>query len=185
MTLERALLDFVTRPLDLLVRRWNWKAAFSSSLARALIFFFANLTAGWRAALGAMAAEYVFRAVTSGFYGAMTQHFSLVEPEWQAALGAMILLPAVSHSLEFVLHWLRHTPHLRASVISSMCFTAVSTLFNFYAMRRGTLVVGKNSPSLADDFRRMPRIIGEFLAAGPVWAWRSVRDFRSVRGLGA
>src|SRR5579871_2499994 len=105
MTLGRALLDFVTRPVDLLVRQWNLKAAFSSSVVRAMIFFFANVTAGWRAALGAMAAEYLFRGITSGFYGAMTQHFSRVEPEWQAAAGAMVLLPVVSHSLEFALHW--------------------------------------------------------------------------------
>src|SRR5579872_3987677 len=176
MTLGRALLDFITRPLDLLVRRWNWKAAFSSSLVRGMIFFFANMTSGWRAALGAMAAEYCFRALTSGFYGAMTQHFSLVEPEWQAAAGAMVVLPVVSHSLEFAVHWLRHTPHLRTSIVSSMSFTVVSTLFNFYAMRRGALVTGKGSASLGSDLRRMPRIIAEFVAVIPLWAWRSMRN---------
>lgn len=176
MTLGRALLDFVTQPGELLVRRWNWKAAFSSSIVRAAIFFGANVTAGWRAAVSAMAAEYVFRAITSGFYGAMTQHFSQVEPEWQAAAGAMALLPVVSHSLEFTLHWLRHTPHLRASIVSSMSFTAVSTLFNFHAMRRGALVTGKGSSSFASDLRRMPRIIAEFVAVIPLWAWRSMRN---------
>lgn len=176
MTLGRALRDFVTQPVELMVRRWNWKAAFSSSAVRAAIFFGVNVTAGWRAAVGAMAAEYLFRAVTSGFYGAMTQHFSLVEPEWQAMAGAMVLLPLVSHSLEFTLHWLRHTPHLRTSVVSSMSFTVVSTLFNYYAMRRGALVVGKDSASLASDLRRMPRILAEFLAAVPLWAWRSMRN---------
>lgn len=176
MTLAAALLDFVTRPVDLLIRRWNWKAAFSSALVRALIFFFANLTAGWRAALGAMAAEYCFRALTSGFYGAMTQHFSLVEPEWQAAAGAMLVLPVVSHSLEFLLHWLRHTPHLKASIVSSLCFTVLSTLFNFYAMRRGTMIVGADSPSLLEDLRNMPRVIGGFVCVVPLWAWRALRS---------
>jgi hypothetical protein len=179
MTLGTALLDFIRRPVDLLVRRWNWKAAFSSSLIRAMIFFFANLTAGWRAALGAMAAEYFFRALTSGFYGAMTQHFSLVEPEWQAAAGAMLLLPVLSHSLEFVVHWLRHTPHLKASIISSMSFTVISTLFNFYAMRRGTMVVGKDTPSLVEDLRAMPRVIAGFVSVLPLWAWRSLRGLNA------
>ena len=109
----------------------------------------------------------------------MTQHFSLVEPEWEAAAGAMVLLPVLSHSLEFLVHWLRHTPHLKASIISSMSFTVISTLFNFYAMRRGTMVVGKNSPSLAADMRAMPRVIAGFLSVLPLWAWRS------LRGLGA
>lgn len=176
MTLGRALLDLGTRPVDLLIRRWNWKAALTSSLIRGLIFFFANITAGWRAATGAMLAEYLYRAITSGFYGAITQHLSEAEPEWVAAAAAMILLPLSSHSLEFLVHWLRHTAHLKASIISSMVFTVFSTLFNFYAMRRGALVVGAGSATLGDDMRALPRVIGSFLAAGPLWAWRSLRS---------
>ncbi|MGA2716464.1 MAG: hypothetical protein ABSG41_25495 [Bryobacteraceae bacterium] len=175
MTLYTALVQLITRPVDLLVRRWNWKSAASSSLVRAMIFFFANLTAGWRAALGAMAAEYCYRALTSGFYGAMTQHLSLVEPEWQGAIAAMLLLPLSSHSMEFVVHWLRHTPHLGTSIVSSLCFTAISTLFNTYAMRRGLMVVGKNGASIAEDLRAMPRVIAGFLAFLPLLAWRSIR----------
>jgi hypothetical protein len=37
------------RPGELLLRQWNWKSALFSSVIRALIFLFANLTAGWRA----------------------------------------------------------------------------------------------------------------------------------------
>jgi hypothetical protein len=174
MTLATAIYDLITRPGDLLVRRWNWKAAFTSSLIRALIFFFTNITAGWRAAAGAMLAEWAYRAISSGFYGAMTHQFSLVEPEWQAAVGAGVILPLCSHSIEFTLHYFRHTPHLKASIIASVSFTVISTLFNFYAMRRGTMVVGERSPSLAEDFRVMPRIIFGFVAVVPLWAWRSL-----------
>ncbi len=142
---------------------------------RGLIFFFANASAGWRAAEGAMLAEHCYRAVTSGFYGAMTQHISEAPPEWAAALCAMIVLPLSSHSLEFLVHWLRHTPHLRASIISSMTFTVFSTLFNFYAMRRGAMVVGENAASIGDDLRAMPRMIAGFVSAGPLWAWRAIR----------
>lgn len=176
MTLREALYRLFRNPFELMVRRWNWKAAFFSSLVRGIIFFIANLTAGWRAATGAMLAEWIYRAATSGFYGAITQTLGEAEPEWHGAAAAMILLPVLSHSLEFLVHWLRHTPHLKASVISSMSFTVISTLFNFYAMRRGTMVVGRNSPSLAQDMRALPRIIGGFLAAGPVWIWRSCRS---------
>ena len=87
----------------------------------------------------------------------------------------MILLPLSSHSLEFLVHWLRHTPHLKASIISSVSFTVVSTLFNFYAMRRGALVVGENAVSIAADLMAMPSMIAGFLAVGPLWLWRSLR----------
>jgi hypothetical protein len=176
MTLPAVLLQLVNRPMESLVRRWNWKAAFMSALVRAWIFFFANLTAGWRAAAGAMLAEYVYRALTSGFYGALTQNFSRVQPAWQAFLAAMILLPLSSHSLEFLVHWLRHTPHLKTSLISSVCFTMLSTLFHLHAMRQGAMIVGDATASLADDMRRMPRIIGSFLAGGPIFLCRLLRS---------
>jgi len=176
MTLQQALFRLASRPVDLLIRRWNWKAALLSSLIRGIIFLLANLASGWRAAVGAMLVEWMYRALTSGFYGAITQTLGETEPEWQGAVAAMVLLPLFSHSLEFLVHWLRHTPHLKASVISSVIFTIFSTLFNFYAMRRGTMVVGRNSPSLAQDMRAMPRVIGGFLAVLPLWIWRSLRS---------
>lgn len=177
MTLRTALLGFIRQP-SALVERWNWKAAFFSSLIRGIIFLLANLTAGWRAAVGAMLAEWAFRAATSGFYGAITQTLGEVEPEWHGTVAAMVLLPVFSHSLEFLVHWLRHTPHLKTSIISSINFTIISTLFNLYAMRRGTMVVGAGAQSLARDFCALPRIIAGFVAFVPLWAWRSWRGLR-------
>ena len=139
---------------------WNWKSALYSSVLRGLIFFFANLTAGLHAAEGAMLAEFVFRAVTAGFYGAATQRFRQIEPAWRGALLSLSVLIPVSHSLELAIHWWRGTPHLRTSIGASVIFTIVSTLFNLYAMRRGVFVTGTgDSRSLIDDFRRLPRLL--------------------------
>ena len=175
MTLSGALRGLVSRPYELLIRRWNWKAAFFSSLIRAVIFFCANLKSGLRVAGAAMVAEYVYRALTSGFYGAITQTLGEVEPEWQACLGAMVVLPVCSHSLEFAVHWLRGTPHLKASMISSFVFTILSTLFNVYAMRRRTMVVGKGQGGILDDLKAFPRLCAGFLAVAPLLAWRALR----------
>jgi hypothetical protein len=171
-SVAQALVLLTRDPLNVLVRKWNWKCALFSSLTRAWVFFFANLTAGWRAAVGAMAAEFVFRGFTSGFYGALTQNFRNVRPAWTGALAVMILLPLTSHSLELLVHWLRHTPNLFASIVSSVCFTAVSTLFNWYAMNKGAMVVGSDGQTLARDMLAMPRIIGCFLAEIPLFFWR-------------
>ena len=45
MTINDALSRLVSRPLDLVVHRWNWKAAFFSSIVRGVIFLLANLSA--------------------------------------------------------------------------------------------------------------------------------------------
>ena len=169
------LLDIVRHPYEYFVVRWNWKSALTSAILRGGIFFAANISAGWHAAVGAMAAEFAFRTVTSGFYGALTQAFRRAEPAWLAAVVAMILLPIVSHSLEFLIHHLRGTPNLRASMIASVSFTAVSTLFNLYAMRRGALIVGEGRLSFWQDMRRMPGIVASFLAAAPKAAFRYAR----------
>ena len=94
------LRNLVGSPWRNLILRWNWKAALLSSIFRANIFFAANLTAGWKAAGAAMTSEFVFRACTSGFYGAITQGLGEADPAWAAGLTVMFLVPLISHSLE-------------------------------------------------------------------------------------
>ncbi len=83
-----------------------------------------------------------------------------------AGFTVAIVLPLLSHSLELLIHWYRGTPHLWTSIGASAAFTAVSTVFNWYAMRKGVFVVGEGSASLGADLRRIPRILGGFLAGG-------------------
>jgi len=168
----RILRDLFLHPVDMVVRRWNWKSAYLSSIIRALIFFCANLAAGPRAAVAALLTELTFRGVASGFYGAITEAFRYAEPEWAAALVAMILLPIAGHSAEFLVHFLRGTVKLKAGMIASVSFTAVSTAFNLYAMRQGALITGEGQQSLGNDMKRMPRLIIGFLAWAPVGIWR-------------
>jgi len=172
MTVAGAFLHLVRNPGDLLLRRWNWKSAAMSPLFRSQIFLAVNLRAGWRAALGAMAAEFVYRSVAAGFCGALTQVFRGAQPAWAAAFTVAVLLPLVQHSVELLIHWLRGTPNLWASILASAGFTAISSVFNWYAMRKGVFVVGEGSASLGADLRRIPRILYEFVVLGPVSLWR-------------
>jgi len=175
-TVGAVLKGFFLRPSQTLIHRWNWKSAVLSSLLRAAIFFFTNLSAGWHAAVGALLAELALRAATSGFYGAITEAFSEARPMWAAMAAATVFLPLVNHSLEFLVHWLRGTPKLALSITTSVIFTMLSTSFNVYAMRHGVLTVGRNSKSLREDLGRILPLLGQFLLAGP----RSL--FRYVRG---
>ena len=160
------LSDLFQNPSETLVKRWNWKASLFSSLCRGILFFAVNAGAGINAALGAMYAEFAYRSITAGFYGAITQQFRRAEPRWAAAWLVGLGIPVVSHLIEFAVHWLRGTPHLRSSVIASVCFTVVSTLFNLHAMREGVLLAGAESCSLWEDLRSLPRVVISFL--GPV-----------------
>ena len=167
VTVSQAFLLLLRHPVKYLVHRWNWKSALLSSLVRAFLFFATNLAAGLPAALAAMKTEFVFRSVTSGFYGAMTEAFREAEPAWAAAITVMILLPVANHSLELLVHWMRGTRKLLPSIGASIVLTVFSTLFNFYVMRRGTLIVGAGRTSLATDLLRLPRHALDFLTWVP------------------
>ena len=117
-TVGAVLKSLALHPIDHLIRRWNWKSALLSSLLRGALFFSTNLVAGWHAALGALFAEFVFRSVTSGFYGSITEAFREARPAWVATATTILLLPVVSHTLEFFVHWLRGTPKLALSIAS-------------------------------------------------------------------
>jgi hypothetical protein len=49
-TVEEVFRGLLRRPGELLVRRWNWKAALWSSICRSSLFFAVNLGVGWKAA---------------------------------------------------------------------------------------------------------------------------------------
>ncbi len=170
------LLSFVRHPVQTLVRRWNWKSALTSSIVRAALFFGVNLTAGAAAAWAAFWTELVFRACTSGFYGAVTQGFSSVRPAWRGTLGAFVLLPVFNHSLEFLAHWARGTEELAWSIFASVCFTGVSSAFHCFVMRRGLLIVGEGSQGLLADLAQMPRAVWLFVTAPFEIAGRLAND---------
>ena len=165
-TLGGALRWILRHPWRAVALRWNYKAALLSAALRGTLFFVTNLSAGVNAATSALTTEFAFRLVASGFFGALTQAFRLAQPERAAMLAFMVLLPAISHSLELLVHWRRGTPELLVSISASMAFTALSTAFNLFAMRRGALIVGADQRSLLADLRLMPRLVWLFLSSG-------------------
>jgi hypothetical protein len=174
LTVRQAFLLLLRHPVKYLLHRWNWKSAVLSSLLRASLFFATNLAAGWPAAIAAMKTELVFRGVTSGFYGALTEAFREAEPPWEAALTVMFMLPLANHSIELLVHWIRGTQKLLPSILASVILTAFSTLFNFYVMRRGVLIVGAGRHSLGKDLLKLPRLVVDFVTWIPRFVIRRV-----------
>lgn len=86
--------------------------------------------------------------------------------------GAMVGLPMVNHSLEFLVHRLRGTPKLAASIAASVIFADFSPSFNLDIMRHGVLAVGGKSQSLREDLGRILPLLGRFLLACPCAALR-------------
>lgn len=160
------LLGLLRRPQQLLVL-WNWKSALLSIVLRGPIFFVAGVRQGWRVAIAALFTESVFCALSAGFYGAVVQSLKDAEPQWLTGVFLTVVMPVIFQVLEYLLHWFRGTPHLRIAGIVSLVVSALSALFNWYAMRRGTLLVGREGGGFGGDLRRLPQLLFGFLAFLP------------------
>ena len=161
------LLDLLRSPRRLLFL-WNWKSALLSLLLRGPIFLVATIHRGWRSAVAALFTESVFCVLTAGFYGTFVQTLRDAEPEWLTAIFLTLVMPTLFQVLEYWLHWFRGTAHLRPAEIASVVVSAISALFNWYAMRRGTLLVGTEGRAFATDLHRLPVLIVSFLAVLPL-----------------
>src|SRR5687767_6615588 len=163
----------VRHPVEMLVWRWNWKAALFSGVLRSLIYLFTHLKEGWRAALGAMSVEFFFRLVVSGASGSLVQAFHNAAPVWLATLCVMIMLPAFSHMIEFTLHTLNGDVNKGKAIVISISFSILSAIFNLFAMRRDALLVkDARAQSIGQDLIRLPKIVAEFMFYPLVWLWR-------------
>lgn len=160
------LLDLLRRPW-IIVRLWNWKAAALSLILRVPIFLAASFRGGLAAAASAVLTESAFCAAAAGFYGSIAQLFRLAQPQWLSLLLITVILPALFQALEYVLHWMRGTPHLRLAELISACVSATSALFNWYIMRRDTLLVGQEGGRFATDLARLPGLLLSFITALP------------------
>lgn len=149
-------------PVQLFVRQWNWKAAALSAILRAMVFYFTNRSAGARAAWTAVGVEFAYRIATSGFFGSLIQLLSRVEPRWVSMTAVLLVLPALSQGLDALVHWWQGTPRLSVSLLFATLITVWASLFNWYAMRKGTFVVGVGQKGFGDDMRSLPRLLWQF-----------------------
>lgn len=169
--------SLVSHPLQI-ITRWNWKAALIGAVLRASFYFTVYKAAreNLKAALTAAAVELAFRFFTSGISGSLVQSFRHATPAWLATIVVTITLPIFSHSVEYITHYVQEVWF--AGVLPgsenngrqwafafSVLFSALSAMFNLFAMRHGVLLVGagKEQKSLWSDFRKIPALILEFL----------------------
>ena len=170
LSVDKVLICLSINPYRHIIRRWNWKSACLSAFSRSILILLINWPAGGANAVGAMLVEACYRALTSGFYSALTQAFRFAQPVWAASAIPMILIPIIADSCEFAVHGIHGTQRLAATVAASMIFTAITTLLELFAMRRGVLVMGRNSRPLLEDLKSFPNLFMDALSE----AWRFV-----------
>jgi len=162
VTLGEAFRTIQAHPYRIFVRQWNWKAAALSALLRAILFYFTNRSAGSKAAWTAVGVEFAYRIATSGFFGSLIQLLSRVEPKSISMVAVLLVLPALNQGLDAAVHWWQGTPRLGASLLVATVITIWASLFNWYAMREGTFVVGHGGRGFGEDMRSLPGLLWRF-----------------------
>ncbi len=190
--------NLVRHPAQI-ITRWNWKSASLGALLRASFYFtvYQASRESWLVTLTAVLVELTFRFLTTGMSGAVVQSFRKAQPVWLANLIVSIMLPAFSHTVEFVTHYAQEryffdifassqnsVARQRAFAISVL-FSVISALFNLFAMKHGVLLVGAGdeTKSFKDDIKRMPRMVGEFTAFLPVLISKYVETGKFLKAL--
>ena len=162
MTVKQAMGRMWGDPWGIVFRRWNWKSAIFGALIRGAMFYVINRKGG--KGFTAMTTEFLFFVWAAGFFGAVTQAFRHAIPGWLARLAVMVLVISTTHTSEYILHhWIVNTPHAMAGTLASICFTILSTIFSFYVMSRGAMVIGEDGNPFLDDMKRMPVLLWNFV----------------------
>ena len=162
-------------PVNSFVRCWNWKAAALSCILRTPVYVITTFRYGWQAVTLAAAVEAGFSAGAAGGYAAFTEAVRYAIPESMVAILLLGVLPLLTLALDALVHYLTHTPSLRAGVLLSLAVTIVSSAFNWYSMRRGTLLVGSGGRPFSSDLASLPMLIARFLAEPFIALWRSLK----------
>lgn len=173
-TIGEAWSNLLRNP-SLFIRYWNYKGAILSGLLRAPIFFITYLIGreSLKLALGAALVQFIFRFFFAGVGGALIQGFRRVEPAWKALLTILMVVPLISHLLEFLLqlgfaYATGTAEHTDEAIVRSVCVSIISALFTLFIMRRNVMIVGEaESKSLLSDITRLPLMIFQFCAFIP------------------
>lgn len=196
--LGEVLRSLVSHPLQI-ITRWNWKSALIGAVLRASFYFTVYQAAkeNMRAALTAAAVELAFRFFTSGASGSIVQSFRHAAPAWLATLFVTVTLPIISHAVEYATHYVQEVYFhgilpgsqnngRQWAFAFSVLFSALSAMFNLFAMRHGVLLVGagQETKSLWADFKKIPFLVWEFLTYLPLLIIRLAGEQKLAQAAG-
>ncbi len=70
---------------------------------------------------------------------------------------------AVAQALDWLIHRAAGPAAPARATLAVCVFAAISALFHLHIMRRGVFLTGRAGQTLADDFRRIPRLLAGFI----------------------
>jgi hypothetical protein len=148
---------------------WNWKSALLSVMVRVPVFAIATAKRGPAVIAGTVLTEAAVCAFNAGWYAAVVQVLRNRKPVWLVATIVTVAMPISGQIVEYTVHAWHQTPHRTAAVLVSTVLGAIASLFNWYAMKQGSLLVGGERSSFISDLKKIPILLLRFFLLVPRW----------------
>jgi hypothetical protein len=142
---------------------WNWKCALLSATARSIVYLVAMARTGLRGGLAIVLVEMAYVTLTAGLYAGLQQKALGIRSRVLGNLTVVVAVPGLSQILDWLTHRMVGPAATGKATLAVCCFALLSALFHLHVMRRGAFLTGQSGRTLVEDFRRMPRLIADFV----------------------
>lgn len=142
---------------------WNWKCALMSATVRSLVYLAAMARSGPHGRFGVIAVEMAYVTLTAGVYAGMQQRALALRSRLLGNFIISVGVPGLAQCLDWLVHRAVGPAAPARAIVAASIFTLLSALFHLHVMRSGVFLTGHAGRTLADDFRRIPRLVLRFI----------------------
>jgi hypothetical protein len=107
--------------------------------------------------------EMAYVTLTAGIYAGLQQRALGLRSRFLGDAIVVLGVPGLAQALDWTVHRLSGASAPQRATFAVCVFAALSALFHLHVMRNGVFLTG-HGRSLADDFRRIPRLVAGFVA---------------------
>jgi hypothetical protein len=134
-----------------------------SATVRSLVYLAAMARSGPHGRIGIVAVEMAYVTLTAGVYAGMQQRALGLRSRILGNFIIAVGVPGVAQYLDWLVHRAVGPAAPARAILAASIFTLLSALFHLHVMRSGVFLTGHAGQTLADDFRRIPRLVLGFV----------------------
>lgn len=135
-----------------------------SATVRSLVYLAAMVHSSTHGSLIIVVVEMAYVTATAGLYAGLQQRALALRSRLLGNLCIVVAVPGLAQLFDWLTHRAVGPAAPARALIAASVFTLVSALFHLHVMRRGVFLTGAAGRTLADDFRRIPRLVLAFVA---------------------
>ena len=130
-----------------------------SATVRSVVYLAAMTRSHHSNRLAVVLVELAYVTATAGVYAGLQQRALHLRSRLLGNFVIAVAVPGMAQALDWLAHRFVGAPVPSSATVAAGMFTLVSALFHLHVMRSGVFLTGHGRHSLAEDFRRVPRLL--------------------------